>query len=203
MPVTFKVNGLKEIQVQIKTYTKELEKRADEIIEDNVRQMVQRAKRDAPKDFGTLQNSITAKKISPSNWAMVAQAAHAVYIEFGTKGRYRPIPGVDPKEFKAPGDKNTGKGFYDSILDWVKRNGIAGTYSTGYLRYEKGSKKKGRRLGSSLDKQLEDEQAAFAIYLSIMRHGIKPHPFFFKQQEEQEKKLYKDLQDLINNEQRL
>jgi hypothetical protein len=109
-------------------------------------------------------------------------------MEFGTKGHYTPQPGIDASEFKATGEGKTGKGFYDSILEWVKRNGIAGTFSV----------KTRRRTGSKLDRQIEDEQTAFAIYLSIMRHGVKAHPFFFKQIPIQEPKIQADFQQLVN-----
>jgi hypothetical protein len=186
--ITVKVNGLKEVQAQIKSYSASLEKKADAIVANNIREMVRNAKRDAPKDFGRMAGAITAKKIKDADWSMTCDVAYAVYMEFGTKGNYRPIPGIDPSEFKATGEGKSGKGFYDSILEWVKRNGIAGTFSV--------STKK--RTGSKIDRQIEDEQTAFAIYLSIMRHGVKPHPFFFKQIQVQEPKIQADFQQLVN-----
>lgn len=189
--ITVKVNGLKEVQAQLTSYSKSLENKADAIIANNVREMVRNAKRDAPKDFGRLSGAITAKKNSNADWSMTCEVAYAVYMEFGTKGRYQPIPGIDPSEFKATGG-NSGKGFFDSILEWVKRNGIAGTFNV----------KTRKREGGKIDKQIEDEQTAFAIYLSIIRHGVKPHPFFFKQIPIQEPKIKADFQQLVN-EQRL
>jgi hypothetical protein len=186
--VTVKINGLKEVQAQIKSYSASLEKKADAIVERNVREMVRNAKKDAPKDFGRLFGAITAKKNGNADWSMVCDVAYAAYLEFGTKGNYRPIPGVDPSEFKSTGSNKSGKGFYDSILDWVKRKGIAGTYSV----------KTRKRVGSKIDNQIADEQAAFAIYLSIIRHGIKPQPFFFKQQPIQEPKIQADFIQLVN-----
>lgn len=185
--ITVKVNGLKEVQAQLMSYPKSLESKADAIVANNVREMVRNAKRDAPKDFGRLSGAITLKKNGIADYSMTCDASYAVYMEFGTKGRYQPIPGIDASEFKSTG-RNSGKGFYDSILDWVKRKGIAGTFDV----------KTRRRTGSKVDRQIEDEQTAFAIYLSIIRHGVKPHPFFFKQIPIQEPKLNADFQQLVN-----
>jgi hypothetical protein len=160
---------------------KNLPKEVDKTVEAGVRDMVRDAKADAPVDMGALKGQITAKRNQEGGWSMVSGSSYSAYLEFGTKKRFQPIPGVDASQFKGNGGSEGGKGFYDNILAWVKRKGIAGTYSTGYLRYQKGVKKKGRRIGSALEKQIEDEQMAYAIYLSIIRHGIKPHPFFFKQ----------------------
>jgi hypothetical protein len=190
--VTLKINGLKEYQAQIKALPAALEKRGNAIIQNNLLEMARNAKADAPVDMGRLKNAISVKQNKPLDWSLVCQAAYAVYIEFGTKGRYQPIPGVDPSEFKGAGGTEGGKGFYDSILEWVQRNHIVGTFNVATKRRE----------GSKLDKQIEDEQTAFAIYLSIIRHGIKPHPFFFKQGPRQEAKIYADFNQLLN-EQRL
>lgn len=188
--VTVKVNGLKAVEAKLKAIPANLKGKANQILQNNVLEMAQRAKRDVPVDFGRLKGSITASKGKSTDqlsWSLVAQAAYAPYIEFGTKGRYKPIPGIDPSEFRGTGGKEGGKGFYDSILEWVKRKGISGTYSV----------KTRRRQGSKIDQQIEDEQVAFAIYLSIIRHGVKPHPFFFKQAPIQEPKINADFLQLV------
>lgn len=188
MTATIKINGLKELQVKLKALPKKLETDVDMIVQDHTRQMVVNAQKDAPVDQNTIRRGITAKKNGTANWSMVSIAVHSPFIEFGTKSRFQPIPGVDASQFKGSGGKEGGKGFYDSILEWVKRKKIAGTYSD----------KTGRRTGSKVDRQLEDEQAAWAIYLSIVRHGVKPHPFFFKQGPRQEPLLVAELKALLN-----
>lgn len=168
-----------------------LESKADKIVEANVREMVRNAQRDAPKDFGRLKGAITAKRIGTAHWEMVCDAAYAQYLEFGTKGNYKPIPGIDPSEFKSTGGQ-TGKGFFDSILAWVRRKGIAGTFSV----------KTRRRVGGKAERNVQDEKAAWAIYLSIKKHGIHAQPFFFKQGDKQEPLIQADIKSLLN-EQRL
>lgn len=191
MAVTITINGAKELQAALRNLPKNLAKKADKVIESNVRDMVLNSKQDAPKDFGRLQGAIVAKKNGEVDWSMVCQVDYAVYLEFGTKGNYQPIPGVDPSEFKSKGG-GSGKGFYDSILAWVKRKGLGDSYDI----------KTRRRTDRGVDRQIRQEQTAFAIYLSIMRHGIKPQPFFFKQGPRQEPRLNAAFQQLIN-EQRL
>jgi len=183
-----KVGGLKEVIAQVKAVRTNLEKKADAVVMKNVQEMTRNAKKDAPKDMGRLAGDITNKKVDSMVWTMIAQSEYAPYLEFGTKRRFKPIPGIDASEFKGTGGKAGGKGFYDNILKWVKRKGISGVYSV----------KTRKRVGSKLDKQLQDEQAAFAIYLSIMRNGIKPQPYFFKQMEKQKPILEAQIAQLLN-----
>lgn len=186
--VTVNLGGLKDLKVQLRKVVKEKAKAIDTQLQIATEEMERGAKRDAPADQATLRQGITNRKVSELNWILESNAFYSVYMEFGTKGRYQAIPGVDPSEFKATGEGKTGKGFYDSILEWVKRKGIAGTYQV----------KNRRRVGSKVDQQIEDEQTAFAIYLSIIRHGVKPHPFFFKQLDAVQPKLIRNIQTVLN-----
>jgi hypothetical protein len=196
MSASVKITGLKEVQVEIENLTKNLPKKVDGIVNKGVLEMVENAKKDVTDnsfDTGRLAGGITIKKNGFADYSMVSNQFYSPFIEFGTKGRYQPIPGVDASEFKGKGGKKGGKGFYDTILAWVKRKKIAGIYSTGHGT----KKKKGKRLGSAIDKQIEDEQVAWAIYLSIIRHGVKPHPFFFKQKDEREPAIIRQIEQSI------
>lgn len=175
MAFKVEIKGLAEIKAKLGRLPKHIEAEAGAIIEDGARLWVRNAQRDAPKDIGAsgLSGGISYRKISLTNYEVVSAAAYSAYMEFGTKSRFRAIPGVDASQFRSTGGTGTGEGFFDNILDWVKRKKITGTYSV----------KTGRRTGNKIDQQIEDEQVAFAIYLSIMRHGVNPHPFFFKQKE--------------------
>jgi hypothetical protein len=186
--VTVSIGGLKELQSSIKRLPKKLATEIDAEIEVALNEAVGLAKRDAPSNEANLIRGINAKKEKSLNWTFNSNAYYSVFMEFGTKSKYQPIPGVDPSEFKADGTGKSGKGFYDSILDWVKRKKITGTYSV----------KSQRRVGSKTDQQIEDEQTAFAIYLSIIRHGVKPHPFFFKQVDKVGPKLISNIQNVLN-----
>lgn len=182
------IKGLKELQQQLRNIPKELVKDIDQELGKAVKEMERGAVRDAPVDQNTLKAGIHHTRKAPLDWTFESSAFHDVYMEFGTKARYKPIPGVDPSEFKVT-EKGTGKGFYDSILDWVKRKKISGSYNV----------KTRRRVGSKTEQQIEDEQTAFAIYLSILRHGVRPHPFFFHQVDRVKPKLIKGIQKVVDD----
>lgn len=139
-------------------------------------EFVSGARRDAPIDQGALKGSISYYMDGEFDAVIVAQKFYAPFMEFGTKGKYKAIPGTEHiaaafKGYKG-GDFNE---FLRMIVRWVKRKGISGTYSV----------KTKKRTGSTKNNQryIEDLEVAFPIALSIIRHGVKPHPFFFKQQD--------------------
>lgn len=182
------LKGLSVVKRGLKKVSSNISKQIDAEIGASVNRMRAGAFRDAPADEANLRRGINAEKVSELNWVLNSNAAYSVYMEFGTKSRYQPIPGVDPSEFNTSGNKS-GKGFYDSILEWVKRKKITGSYSV----------KTKKRVGSKTEQQIEDEQTAFAIYLSIIRHGVHPHPFFFKQKDPEEPRLVKNIQSVLND----
>jgi hypothetical protein len=115
-----------------------------------------------------------AKKISavPSNqftWTVAAGVYYAPFIEFGTKGKTVIPAGFEDvaAEFKGYKRGNFAQ-FIESIKLWVKRKGIGATYNVK-------TKKKNRQGKDELD------NIAFLIARSILRNGIHPQPFFYKQ----------------------
>jgi Bacteriophage protein of unknown function (DUF646). len=163
------IKGLKELREGLrKIKERTLKTELNAILKDGAAHFVELAKKDAPVDQSILKQGITFFKKDNLRYRVASNANYSQFIEFGTKSRYKPIPGVTPENYTRGG---SGNGFYDAILAWVKRKGIGGSYSV----------KSRRRLGSKVDQRIEDEQIAFAIYLSIIRHGVKPHPYFFKQ----------------------
>jgi hypothetical protein len=188
MAFTVKISGLNEVQAKVKNIVARLEPKIDQAVARNVDEMVQRGKRDAPKNYGRLSGSIQRSKIASMRHSMVAQAFHAAFLEFGTKGNYRPIPGTEEIAAQFKGQKGEGQlKMFDAILAWVKAKGIAGTYSV----------KTRRRTGSKAKQQLENERVAFLIMMSILKHGIKPQPYFFKQGPIQEPRLNQDIQQIV------
>lgn len=132
------------------------------------------ARRDVPVDQGALRGSISYYMDGDLNAVIVAQKFYAPFVEFGTKGKYRPIPGTEQIAASFKGFK--GGDFMEllrMIVRWVKRKGISGVYSV----------KTRKRVGSKINRLAEDYAAAWPIALSILKNGINPHPYFFKQQE--------------------
>jgi hypothetical protein len=202
MSASVKITGLKAVQVQLERFTKDLPKDVDGIVSKGIKKMVRDAKKDVANnsfDEGALEKGIEPKKNRFADYSMVSNAYHSPFIEFGTKGNYQPIPGIDASEFKGTGSGD-GKGFYEKILRWVKRKKIAGTYSSGIKKKKGGGfvvgGSKGRRVGKKHDIEKENEKLAWAIYLSILKHGIKPHPFFFKQADKYVPEIIQEIEQL-------
>jgi len=119
---------------------------------------VNQAKVNAPVDEGFLRNAIS---FEPANTGdvkvktkIVVAANYAAYIEFGTRRFAEAYVSTLPatwQEYAAKFKGGSGGNFDDFILrimGWVKRKGIEGN------------------------------GAAYLIARSILRNGIKPHPFF-------------------------
>lgn len=179
MKFTVKFQGVGELQRQIQTASQNVKAICENEMNDAAQRWVAGAKRDAPKDQAALvasisyiQSSTNLQSSSFIGAEIFAQAFYAPFMEFGTKGKYLPIPGTESIAEKFKGYK--GGDFMDllrNIVRWVHRKGITGRYSV----------KTQRRLGSKISQYAEDYSAAWPIALSIVRNGVKPHPFFFKQ----------------------
>lgn len=164
-----KVEGLEALIQKFKSIPKAVKQELDAELHSVANEYENKAVSMAPRDQSLLIQGIKAHH-EVLKHEIVSSAPYSAYLEFGTKSRAKIPPDLATyaSQFRGKGNGG-GKGFYDSILEWVKRKGITGTYNV----------KTRRREGSKIDKQIEDEQVAFAIYLSIMRHGIHAQPFFF------------------------
>lgn len=172
----FKVSliGLNGMKAQFASAAKDLHEIVSSEVQAAGADYAAGARRDAPVDQGALKGSISYYMDGDMNAVIVAQKFYAPFVEFGTKGKYTPIPGTEQIAAQFKGYK--GGDFMEllrMIVRWVKRKGIAGTYSV----------KTKRRTGSKINQLAEDYSAAWPIALSILRNGISPHPYFFKQQE--------------------
>lgn len=183
-----KVEGFDRVIKKLGKMPAELLTQTDRVISNAAKGMEKRAVMDVPVDQSALKQTITTEKVGVSDYRVVASAYWAPFIEFGTKRRAK-IPAdltAYAAQFKGKKGGN-GQGFYDSILEWVKRKGIAGTYNV----------KTRRREGSKVDQQVETEQVAFAIYLSIMRNGIHADPFFFKHLPQAQKEIETGIKEAV------
>lgn len=161
--------GIKNVVNRIKAYPEKIKTEVDGIMAEESLGMAAKNVNDAPVDESFLRQSISSERKGEMHYNVSASIGYAPFIEFGTKRKFRnPYPTIDPSQFKGKGGSANGKGFYDEILAWVRRKGFASTKT-----------KSGAR-SRSLDSRIAEEQAAYAIYVHILRHGTKPHPFFFK-----------------------
>lgn len=167
-----KVTGLAGLKAEFASMAKELPDIVSGELETMSQEWVKLAKTDAPADQGALRGSITYYPAGPMKYEIVAQKFYAPFMEFGTKGKYQPIPGTEAIAAEFKGYK--GGDFMEllrMIVRWVKRKGITGTYSV----------KTRKRSGNKINQFAEDYSAAWPIAMSILKNGVNPHPFFFKQ----------------------
>lgn len=169
-----KLQGMAGLKAEFAAASKNLEKIVSNNMEQMAQEWVERAVIDAPADEGRLRNAITYIPRSPLSFEIVAQVYYAAYMEFGTRGNYRAIPGTEAiaQQFKGRAG-GTFEEMLKAITEWVRRKGITGTYSV----------KTRRRTGNKARQAKENQGAAWAIAVSILKNGVKAQPYFFKQKD--------------------
>lgn len=183
MKINFQIKGLTELQAKLGKMPSDLRRAADAVLKDGAAEWERLAKRDAPTNYGKLKQGITHKKIGANviGYSVVSSSAYSPFMEWGTK-RKAVVP-ADQSEYASQFKGQKGDGNIDdmfmAILEWVKKKGIAdGTTRTGKRK-------------KATDVTAYD--TAYAIFLSILRNGVKPHPFFFKHKPIIEKKILADF----------
>jgi HK97 gp10 family phage protein len=150
------------------------------------------AKKYAPVNIGTLRNSIQLKEDLTKGklvYTIGSKLPYAPYIEFGTGGKVTIPAGYEQfaSQFKG-GKGGTFAQLLKALMEWVKRKGIVGTYSV----------KTGRRTGNKSIQQKQNESAAYAIALSILRKGLRPQPFLIPAYEQEILKLKYNIKKILN-----
>lgn len=186
---SFQVQGLDRLLKVFDQLPKQAQKELKAELSITAKEIRDGAKRDAPADEARLKQSISVTEPGNLTFEVVAQTSYAGYLEFGTKTRTSIPAGLESiaRQLKGP---SGGQGNpIDALQAWVKRKGIAGTFSA----------RTRRRLGNKATKEQQDRQAAFIIWQKIRKYGIKPQPFFFKQLEPAEGRLKNRLAAIIND----
>lgn len=165
------VTGFNGVKARFVSAAKDITDITEQELTSMAKEWVAGAKRDAPVDQGTLKNSISYL-INGNNIEIVSNVFYSPFMEFGTKGKYRSIPGTEAiaaqfKGFKG-GDFATMLKF---IKAWVKRKGIGAELT------------KSGKPSKSQNTLAAQDRVAWLIAMSILKHGVNPHPFFFKQQD--------------------
>jgi hypothetical protein len=181
-----KVNtqGLDDILNELANLSVEIKEEVDAELYTAAHHYRELAVKDSPEYDGRLRGSIGVSEIK-GGYEVFAKTKYAAYMEFGTKSKYRAIPGIDASKYRGKGEGNF-KQFLASLTKWVQKKGFASTFINGS---SKRSKKK-----SAI---LKEKQAAYAIANSILKHGVKPHPFFFKHREVVFPELLKRLENIF------
>lgn len=177
--------GLGEFKLAFDTASQQMKQRVDD------------ATREAAQIFATKaysevigQDSIFTSELAKSikvepegfaNYAIVAKAPHAAFVEFGTKKRYKPQTGYESVAslFRGLKPKNKYGTLYDAIYAWVKKKNIG--------------RKEGRRQSKN-----EKQEIAWAITMDISKNGRKAKPFFFKNVVPVRSLLQRRLKDIFD-----
>lgn len=191
MPTKVTLSGFKEFRNKLDNLPADLFQEIGGEVKYAAEYWADLAKRDAPKDQGLLAGNIDAGQVSVMRWDTTSHAEYSAYMEWGTKGRAKV-----PAELQGYASQFRGKGtgdYYDflkSILEWVERKGIASRFSVKTKKKLKATKADNERITA----------AAEAIAFAIMRHGVKPHPYFFIQMPLVEKQLFTNVQNILKTE---
>lgn len=182
--------GFDKLSNRLQTVGKAMRDEVQAEVEASAMEFVALAKKDLASqggDRGTLLKSISYKKETNYSYLVYANAFYAPFIEFGTKKKYKPYPGTEQFASEFRGMKGSGDwiDMLKNIYAWVKRKGIGVTYNV------KTRKKK----NPTSDERLS---IAFAITMSILKNGINPKPFFFKQIPIIQKSLNQRITNLLN-----
>lgn len=184
--INLQFKGLQALEKKINGLPIALLEEIDAEIEKGVQTIVQKQKQNAPKNYNRLGQGNQYERIGLANWKIFNDVDYSVYVEFGTKGNFKQDSRLSGNVFQ-PKKRSSNVSFYDSILDWVKKKGIAARYSV----------KTRKRLKSTASDDKRERQAAFLIMRHIKKYGVKAQPFFFPAWFEERPKINKNIGNAI------
>jgi hypothetical protein len=146
----FEIKGLAQLERRLKSMPSNIKKEVGGEIQDGARRINGKQLRLVPVDEGGIKQSTITRKVSDLEVELLSSKRYAPFMEFGTKKRVR-VP-VEVQEFAVQFNVNGPKIGFDAFLKII----------TAW------ASRKGI-----------NPKAAYPIALSILRHGVKSHPFFF------------------------
>ena len=195
--IRFNISGIAGIRAEFDKIAKDTRDRVNVALEVFARNVQADAKATIQRnsaDRGALANSIQIEQ-GDLAVSVFSDLGYAAYVEFGTRkfaAAYVSSLPPDWQSYAAQFKGSAGGGadeLFNNILEWVKRKGIVPratkTASTG--RVTKDSKQQGA----------DDNAAAYAITLSILRNGIHAHPFLYPAYQKAVIQLQKDLEKIF------
>ncbi|HEX4875144.1 MAG TPA: HK97 gp10 family phage protein [Chitinophagaceae bacterium] len=192
--LTLNFKGVDALQKKLNGLPKEILEEIDGEIETGLRRVEGIQKQRAPFNNRKLAQSIQYVKEKDGQHKLFSDAAYSVYMEFGTGTKVNTsisgnnLANVAASAYQAAKSREaSGVKFYDSILAWVKRKGIAARYSV----------KTRKRIKSTKSDDKRERQAAFLIMRHIKKYGVKPQPFFFNSWFEERPKINKKIGDAL------
>jgi HK97 gp10 family phage protein len=186
MAFIMKIQGLDRLKQVFHQLPVSVRKELNNELDATRKEIEAQAKKEAPTDEARLKQGISSKKTGDLNFEVVAQTTYAGYLEFGTKSKTKVPPGLESVANSLKGSSGLSGNPLEALTKWVKRKGIAGTFSV-----------KTRKQSKSRASIANIKQVAFLIWRHIRKFGINPQPYFFKQVQPAEKKLRERLANVI------
>lgn len=146
---TIDIKGLDALRGRLRDMPATLARVVDKELEDGCQSIVAEAKQRAPVDQGILVNEIGFQKVNDLAYAVYSNALYSAYVEFGTRANVSIPPGLE--EFASQ---------------------FIGSPGASSLSAKEAIFAWCKRMGI-------DPKAWYAIYITLMVSGVKPHPFFF------------------------
>jgi len=119
-----KLDGLDGLNKRILSDQKVVQDDISDEMNASVLNMQLDAKRMAPKNLGTLSQSLQIDISQPLSKSVFATASYAPYVEFGTGGQVSIPPGWESEAAAAQGKGGKFKDMLLAIRDWCLRKGI-------------------------------------------------------------------------------
>lgn len=188
---TLNVQGISQFTKKLNSLPANLQKQVVGEIEDSARKINGKQIKLVPVDEGGLKQGIGYKKATPLSYELFSSKHYSPFREFGTKSR-KQIPAElqdYAKQFNLKGPNIGFDAFFLIILEWVRRKGIAGRFST----------KTKKRVGNKGKQLEEDFDVAWPIALSILRKGTHPKPFFFQPFFDERKTLVEQVRKIVED----
>lgn len=174
--IGFSVTGLDEVKAIFGNLSASQQKVIKKEFEEAIKETSYLMRRDAPVDQARLKNSITYQVTNDLKGQITTNVFYSPFLEFGTKKQVRVPSEISSYAAQFRGPYNSAYAFsfpevnpIEALMAWIKRKGIAATYS---IRTQKRTKR-------TKSEAKTERQLAFVIWRKIKRDGIKAQPYFF------------------------
>lgn len=116
--------GLDKLIKKLGTLSPRITARVDAEFGAAATEMEEKAVDDVPVNEGVLRNSIGSARLKVMDWEVSASAAHAPYMEWGTKSKVNVPPGLQAYAAQFRGKGGSSKDAQKAIYEWCRLKGI-------------------------------------------------------------------------------
>jgi len=168
--INFKLVGVQKALNQLRDVENELTEEIDIALEAGVIKIEKDAIMRAPIYLSGIHQSIQHAKVGYLLWEVAANAYHAPYIEFGTRGKT--VVPTELKDIARRIQKRKKRGKFRGMVNAIHEWGL----KKGYIEKGKDSK-----------------NHAYLIARKIMKEGIRPQPFLYPAFLSNARQIVKDI----------